>query len=154
MATIFGLCRPSSSQDIYKNLNAGSYNELTNNTLYIPAFNFYKYLGLTMACKGLKQQPIFKLINHKIVVFDEVNILFHFNNIQLNIYCCFIVVILFFFLRVLRLSDTIFKLNCCRTCKCSLKKRMSIFVCPCTKFHELSSNISSLFASRLRFRSI
>jgi len=45
MATSFGLCRPSSGQDIYKNLNAGVYNvlfviSLTNNTFYTPIFTF------------------------------------------------------------------------------------------------------------------
>ena len=32
-----------------------------------------------MACIYRNWSPLFKLINHKIVVFDEVHILFHFN---------------------------------------------------------------------------
>ena len=40
MATSLGLYKPSSGQNIYKNLNASVYNALTNNTLYTPAFKF------------------------------------------------------------------------------------------------------------------
>jgi hypothetical protein len=32
-----------------------------------------------MACVGRNQSPLFKLIKYKIVVFDEIYILFHFN---------------------------------------------------------------------------
>ena len=41
--------------------------------------SFYKYFGLMMACIDRSKSPLFKLINYKIVVFDEVYILFHFN---------------------------------------------------------------------------
>ena len=41
--------------------------------------NFYKYFGLMMACIGRNQSSLFKLIKYKIVVFDEVYILLHFN---------------------------------------------------------------------------
>ena len=37
-----------------------------------------KYFGLMMACIGRNYSPLFKLIKHKIVVFDDVYILFHF----------------------------------------------------------------------------
>ena len=40
---------------------------------------FYQYFGLVMACIGRNWSPLFKLIKYKIVVFDEVYILFHFN---------------------------------------------------------------------------
>jgi len=41
--------------------------------------SFYKYFGLMMACIGRNKSPLFKLIKHKIVVFDKVHISFHFN---------------------------------------------------------------------------
>ena len=43
--------------------------------------SFYKYFGLMMACIGRNYLSLFKLVKHKIVVFDEVYTLFHFNNI-------------------------------------------------------------------------
>jgi hypothetical protein len=74
MATISGLCRPSSGQDIYKNLNVSIYDILFVNSLYKPTLIFYNYLDLTMACIGRNYLQLFKLVNHKIVVFGEVNI--------------------------------------------------------------------------------
>ena len=38
----------------------------------------YKYFGLMMTCVGRKVPTLSKLIKHKIVVFEEVYILFHF----------------------------------------------------------------------------
>ena len=40
---------------------------------------YYKCFGLMMACIYRNQSPLFKLLNYKTVVFDEVYILFHFN---------------------------------------------------------------------------
>jgi len=40
---------------------------------------FCKYLGLMMACIGRNYSPLFKLIDRKIVVFNDVHILFHFD---------------------------------------------------------------------------
>ena len=37
------------------------------------------YFGLMMACVGRKKSRLFKLLKYKIVVFDEVCILYHFN---------------------------------------------------------------------------
>jgi len=44
MATSFGLCRPSSGQNIYKDLNAGVYNVLFVNVSLWPRKLFYYYL--------------------------------------------------------------------------------------------------------------
>jgi hypothetical protein len=41
--------------------------------------SLYKYFRVLMACLGRNLSPLFKLIKYKIVVFDEVYILFHFN---------------------------------------------------------------------------
>ena len=49
--------------------------------------SFYEYFGLMMACLGWRYSPVFKLINYEIVVFGEVNILFHFN-VKLNTTGC------------------------------------------------------------------
>ena len=40
---------------------------------------FCKSLGLMMACIGRKYSPLFKLIKRKVIVFDDVYIVFHFN---------------------------------------------------------------------------
>jgi hypothetical protein len=48
-------------------------------TLYKPAFKIFKYFSLMMTCIDRNYSPLFKLIKQKIVVFDEVHILFHIN---------------------------------------------------------------------------
>ena len=47
--------------------------------VYRGHLSFCKYFGLMMACIGRKLSPLFKLIKYKIVVLDEVHILFHLN---------------------------------------------------------------------------
>jgi len=66
-------------------LNAGVYNVLSNTTVNGIPWHwrimqcihrhscFYKYFGLMMACIDRNYLPLFKLIEHKIVVFDEVH---------------------------------------------------------------------------------
>ena len=48
--------------------------------------SFYKYFGLMMACIGRNLSPLRKLIKYKIVVCEEVYILFHFNIIKVIIF--------------------------------------------------------------------
>jgi hypothetical protein len=83
LATNFGLGRPSSGhcqaiikpssgQNVYKNLNAQLYNVLFVSVIgsHLQSYTIYTIVN------GI---PVFKLIKYKIVVFDEVYILFNFN---------------------------------------------------------------------------
>jgi hypothetical protein len=61
LATCFGLGRPKYLQKRMCTL----------------VFKFYKYFGLMLACLGRNLSP--NLIKYKLLVFDEIHILFHFN---------------------------------------------------------------------------
>jgi len=110
-----------------------------------------------LACIGRNSSPLFKLINHNIVVLDEVYILFHFNVIMyfFLFYCCNFV---FFYVSYI-----------CRVWSWRFIVALSVsahlrtgwaclYVCrfsrPCAKLHALNTNFSSLLLWRLSSRSI